>query len=117
MPLKLVLVLVVSILTFVACGSESEPASPTLSPTASLGLTSEPALTFSPTVASSPLASACTPTPYTVQPGDSLSVIAASFSVTLDALMQANSIADADLIVVGEVLQIPCSEEGATPLP
>jgi len=44
---------------------------------------------------------------YTVQPGDSLSAIAASYGVSLDALVAANSIADPSLIRVGQVLIIP----------
>jgi len=44
---------------------------------------------------------------YIVQPGDSLSSIAASFNVSLDALMQSNGITDPDRLAVGQELIIP----------
>jgi LysM repeat protein len=49
-----------------------------------------------------------TPKTYTVQPGDTLSRIARSFSITLQALRDANpQLQGKDLIVVGQVLSIP----------
>jgi LysM repeat protein len=44
---------------------------------------------------------------YTVQPGDTLYDIAVKFNVTVDALMQANSITDPSQLQVNEVLVIP----------
>jgi LysM repeat protein len=44
---------------------------------------------------------------YTVQAGDTLGGIAAQFGVTVDALVQANSITDPNLIIPGETLIIP----------
>jgi nucleoid-associated protein YgaU len=45
---------------------------------------------------------------YTVQPGDTLSAIALRFDTTVDELMRLNpQIADPDLIVSGEVIQLP----------
>jgi hypothetical protein len=44
---------------------------------------------------------------YTVQSGDTLWVISNKFGVTMDAIVQLNSIANPDLIEVGEILQIP----------
>lgn len=44
---------------------------------------------------------------YIVQPGDTLSDIAARFETTVDALIAANSIADPNLIYVGQELVIP----------
>jgi LysM repeat protein len=60
----------------------------------------------------SPSPTVATPTPeppvtYVVQPGDTLSEIAARFDVTLAALMDANDITDATLIRPGRVLIIP----------
>jgi LysM repeat protein len=49
---------------------------------------------------------------YTVQPGDSLSSVAARFSVDVVALEAANELADPDLVVVGDRLRIPV--EGAS---
>jgi LysM repeat protein/predicted chitinase len=44
---------------------------------------------------------------YTVQPGDTLSAIAAQFGTTVDAIAQANGISDPNRIDVGQVLTIP----------
>lgn len=44
---------------------------------------------------------------YTVQPGDTLYDIAVKFNVTVDALMQANSITNASQLQVNQVLVIP----------
>lgn len=77
---------------------------------------------------SQPPASTPTPVPsgdgvYIVQPGDSLSVIAARYGVTVTSLVSANGIADPSLIYVGQRLAIPgaaprnpgASSEPATP--
>jgi len=54
----------------------------------------------------------------TVQPGDTLSRIAAKYGVSLQALAKANDIADPDRIYVGQVLRIPSTTELApTPEP
>ncbi|MBL8101584.1 MAG: peptidoglycan DD-metalloendopeptidase family protein [Anaerolineales bacterium] len=52
---------------------------------------------------------------YIVQPGDSLSSIAARFSVSLNDLMSANGIADANQLTAGQQLVIP-GLEGITGL-
>ena len=44
---------------------------------------------------------------YTVAPGDTLFEIAQRFGVTLESLIAANSIANADLLEVGQILVIP----------
>lgn len=44
---------------------------------------------------------------YIVQPGDTLTHIAQQFGTTVDAIVQANDIADPNLIVIGQVLEIP----------
>ena len=52
-------------------------------------------------------------TTYTVQAGDTLSSIAAQFGATVEAIVQANAIADPTRLEVGQVLIIP--EAGAPP--
>ncbi len=44
---------------------------------------------------------------YTVAPGDTLFEIAQRFGITLESLIAANSIANADLLEVGQILVIP----------
>ena len=46
---------------------------------------------------------------YIVQPGDTLTYIARQFGTTIDAIVQINDISDPNLIVVGQVLEIPDS--------
>lgn len=45
---------------------------------------------------------------YTVQPGDTLSAIAARFRTTVEAIVRANGIKNPNLIYVGQRLTIPC---------
>ena len=47
------------------------------------------------------------PQTYVVQPGDMLSAIAQKYSVSLQALAEANKIADVNSLVVGQTLTIP----------
>jgi LysM repeat protein len=64
-----------------------------------------------------------TPTPttppaqqlYVVQPGDTLTRIAARFGVSVQAIVQANNIANPNLIYVGQVLVIPGAGPGPAP--
>lgn len=56
-------------------------------------------------------------TTYTVQPGDTLYRISVRFGVTVQAIAQANGIANVNLIYVGQVLQIPGAGGGGTPPP
>ena len=55
---------------------------------------------------------------YEVQPGDSLSKIAAKFGLTLDALMAANQqIENPNLIRIGQKINIPGTTPAPTPTP
>lgn len=50
---------------------------------------------------------------YVVKPGDSLGAIAERFGVSMDAIMRANGVADADMIYVGQKFEIPgCGKPG-----
>lgn len=57
-----------------------------------------------------------TPTYYVVLPGDTLFVIATSFGTSVEALMRANGLINADVLHVGQVLLIP-GADGALPDP
>lgn len=50
-------------------------------------------------------------TEYEVQPGETLSEIAADFGVTVDAIVAANPGLDPDNVGAGEVIQIPVADE------
>ncbi len=54
-----------------------------------------------------------TPTVYTVQPGDTLDLIALHYGVTVQAIMAANGIANPNVVSVGQTLIIPAP--GAVP--
>ncbi len=68
-----------------------------------------------------PQAAAVTPTPkpttttYIVQAGDSLSGIAFQFDVSVEDIMRANGLTDADLLFVGQELIIPIGGLPETP--
>jgi LysM repeat protein len=71
--------------------------------------------TMTPTTAPSP-----TPHTYTVRVGDTLSDIAEFLDVSVEALMTANRLADANALTAGQVLIVPEGESaalGSTPLP
>lgn len=48
---------------------------------------------------------------YIVQPGDNLTHIARQFGISIEAIVAANDIADPNLIIVGQVLEIPVVTE------
>jgi LasA protease len=54
------------------------------------------------------------PDQYTVEYGDTLGEIARRYSLSLDLLMQANSLIDPNNLSVGQILQIPAQESQAT---
>ena len=51
---------------------------------------------------------------YVVQPGDTLGSIAARYGISLEALMQANRLSDANVLEVGVTLTIPAPDPGAS---
>lgn len=106
-------------LSFAACGSKGDPGA---SATPELSGTAIPTMAIvTPTPGLPPAAGATKATPteeaqqtddgqdgtYTVQSGDTLFSIAAKFNVTIDALMQANSITDPTALQANQVLVIP----------
>ena len=58
-------------------------------------------------ISTSPAAAQASGPIYIVQPGDTLSSIAARFNVTVGQLMEANNISDPNLLAVGQQLIIP----------
>lgn len=59
-----------------------------------------------------------TPTVYVVQPGDTLGSIALKYDVSVEAIMQANGLADPNTLSVGQSLVIPVGGQLApTPTP
>ncbi|MEY4042967.1 MAG: hypothetical protein RL529_534 [Actinomycetota bacterium] len=84
----------------------SKSPTPTPTPTKSATPTPTPTKSATPTKSPTPTPTA-KPTSYTVLAGDTLQSIARKFGVTLDALMAANKITNANLIKVGQKLVIP----------
>lgn len=54
---------------------------------------------------------------YTIQPGDTLSAIAAKFDVTIGVIQQANGIDDPGLIIAGHTLTVPQPADDPAPPP
>lgn len=84
----------------------SEPPTPAASPTS-------PAPTAEPTATPAPSGE----TTYVVQPGDNLFRIALRYGTTVQAIAQANGIANASQISVGQELTIPAGGQPSQPAP
>ncbi len=54
---------------------------------------------------------------YIVRKGDTLTLLAARYGTTVEAIMTANNLVDPDLIIVGQVLLIPVSGSTAPSTP
>lgn len=92
---------IVSTIGIVACSKDDEPSSgPTLPPIATSSTTST-------TVA----AATTLPQYYEVRRGDTLTLIAAAYSIPVQALMNANQLTDPDDIAAGQFLVIPRRED------
>ena len=99
--------------------SPTPAATPSIVPAPSLPPTPLPTVAPTPTPVVTPAptpAPLATPTPaptpvpvriYVVQQGDTLSAIAATFGVGVQSIVQANNLASADDIVIGQRLIIP----------
>ena len=103
------------LLVLAACGSDSGPDFPSPEDTAPPDLDTIPTEPYPEQLPSpfifrgSETAEAETPTEilYTVEPGDTLSVIAERFGVTMDALQRINGIADPSILRPGDELRVP----------
>ncbi len=69
----------------------------------------EGAATPSPEPTATPIAAACTPSTYTVQPGDTLSEVAERLGIPQGELIRANGIVDTNMLYAGQELVIPCA--------
>ena len=98
----------------VACGGGSASGDPTATsePSGASSATQQVAGERTQTPVS-PTAEASRPGTYEVAEGDTLSDIAARFDTTVEALVAANGLANADELTVGQVLQIVAPD--ATP--
>ncbi len=76
--------------------------------------TAPPLLTPTPTITPTPPPPAVTV--HVVRPGDTLLGLAAAYDTTASALVQANALADANLIYVDQRLLVPLGQDGAPPL-
>lgn len=65
-----------------------------------------------PTAAPTPTLDPANQQIYTIQSGDSLSAVAGRFGTTVDAIMKANELTDANVIFVGQRLIIPVASSG-----
>ncbi|MCB9135726.1 MAG: LysM peptidoglycan-binding domain-containing protein [Anaerolineales bacterium] len=54
------------------------------------------------------------PEQYTVQAGDTLHIIASRYGVSIEQIVEANTLANPDYLEIGQVLQIPAPPPGAT---
>jgi LysM repeat protein len=88
------LVIAVVLLFAAACGGDGDDPPPT---TTSAPVTAPPETT--PTTVAAPT--------HTVEPGDTLFLLARRFGTSVEAIAQANGISDPNAIEVGQVLQIP----------
>lgn len=95
--------------------TETPSPTPTETPTATLTPTPTPVPTPTPTATATPEGFV-----YVVQSGDTLSAIASRFGVSMQEIVEANNIADPNLIIAGDELLIPGVEgppPTATPTP
>jgi LysM repeat protein len=85
------------------------PARPTPTPTVAPTPTPSPKASAAPrpTASPTPTASASGAKTYTVKSGDTLSGIASRFGTTSKILMELNSISNANLIKIGQILKLP----------
>ena len=91
-----------------ACGGNSlEIPTPTAQATVMTQPAQVPAATPTNATGAAPTGSVGGQQQYTVQAGDTLGAIASQFGVTVDAIVQANEITDANFILPGETLIIP----------
>jgi LysM repeat protein len=100
------------LLLFAACGDGDSPFDLD-QPTPTVAGSSQ---TPFPEVTATPAPTACAPTAYAVQDGDTLLAIAIEFDVTVDAIIEASELDEPDFLSIGQELTIPCPPP-VTPTP
>lgn len=108
---------VLFIFIFAACGGGGDDDSETPTNTPGAGAPTTSTATQDVAGARTPTAATATtqsqlPGTYTVVAGDTLGEIAAQFGTTVEALVAANGLADANQIFVGQVLQLGPASSG-----
>ena len=107
-PRYLAALLVAGSVAIAACGGDDDDSSPFVTATPSATATNAATETVA---GASTVAATATTTPtegtYTVVAGDTLGAIAERFGTTVEAIVEANNIADANVIEIGQVLVIP----------
>ncbi|MBI3733345.1 MAG: LysM peptidoglycan-binding domain-containing protein [Chloroflexi bacterium] len=106
--------------TTAASRPSATPSGPLRTATAAPSASAQPALVFTPTPRLTPTLSATnTPTPtgtptgvtypfnYTVKSGDTISGLADRFKVSAKKILEANNLADANFLRIGQILIIP----------
>ena len=114
-PIRLIAALALSTLAMTGCGGDEEPAAvpttpelaftPTETATAADATTPEEGST--PPAGETPRPTGTDGSVYMVEEGDTLSTIAQRFDTTVEALVEANDLADPDTIFPGDELTIP----------
>ncbi len=103
---QLALTLVATLTVVVACGGDDETPEPTATPAVALPTATPFAVQPPPTIVVAGTPSAPSALTYIVDPGDTLSQIAARFETTVEAIMASNGLTDPTLIFVGQELLI-----------
>jgi hypothetical protein len=109
--MRLAATLLIIMLMLLGCNlTARQPTTPTPPPTALLITTLPPA--SNPAIPAEPINPDCPVTPfdwitYTIEPGDSLSLLAEQTTSTVDELVAGNCLNNADEIYVGQVIYLP----------
>ena len=94
------LFIIITLLLLVGCNLDANQENTTIIPTPTDPITENPAVEPECQIQDDLL-------PYIVEPGDNLTLIADQFDITIETIVTANCLTDADALEVGQVLYIP----------